>query len=134
MKKFLTLLGTVGAMHAAQVSGYESPSSSKDYAFNAVRESKECHASLQSINCTYRLGDHLKFSIDGVGEIDAAVTFEFVSPESPYHARFAIKSSCVLIQRKLLNTPYSEAISDMAFVSLRNGKVYRTWPECKESA
>lgn len=105
------------------------------HAYEALLESKECHTSgVKSIICTYSLKDSLDFSVDGVGEVDAAVTFHYVSAESRYYARFGSRPGCVLIQRKSTETITPlQAMKDLAYVSLQNGKVYRTWPECKKS-
>ena len=104
------------------------------HAFNALLSSKQCHTSgVQSITCTYVLSDDLDFSVEGVGEVDAAVSFNYVSPDSRYYARFASRPGCVLIQRKSSKTITPlEAMNDLAYVSLSNGKVYRTWQGCSD--
>ncbi len=107
----------------------------RDHAYNALLASKECHKSPnQSITCTYTVDDDLVFSVEGIGEVDAAVTpFSYVASDSRHYARFASRPGCVLIQRKSKKaSTFIEAMKDLAYVSLRNGKVYRTWQECSE--
>jgi hypothetical protein len=104
-------------------------------AYNALLDSKKCKASsAQGITCTYSIGDELDFSIEGIGEFDVAVSFNYVSADSLYYARFASRPGCVFIQRKLRKSvDLSQAMSDLAYVSPRNGKVYRDWRECKDA-
>jgi len=62
----------------------------QNHAYNALRTSKQCEVSgSQSITCTYKVENTLVFSIEGIGEVDAAVTFNLVTSDSLYYARFA---------------------------------------------
>jgi hypothetical protein len=98
MKKRL-LIGLAALLSFPAVSGGDELRNDpdiRDQAFSSLLESKRCHTSgVQSITCTYGLEDSLMFTIDGVGEIDAALTFNYVLPDSRYYARFASRPGCV---------------------------------------
>ena len=110
--------------------------------FDLVLSGKSCKAgstSAQTIHCDYKVGTGLHFSIDGVGDDDAGITFVRSSFDGDFYATFGVLHGCVIVKRGgdarekgPLAGPGGP--SDYAFVSPKNGKVYRTWVECKQAA
>jgi hypothetical protein len=60
------------------------------------------------------------------------VTFYKVDWDGDLYATYGVGHGCVIVKRgKQLAAEYPLEFA-VAFVSPRNGKVYRTWPDCKE--
>ncbi|MHB1069388.1 MAG: hypothetical protein ACYC1W_05975 [Gemmatimonadaceae bacterium] len=90
------------------------------------------------MDCEYRVGTSLHFTIAGVGQDDAGVTFHRVDWNQDFYPTFGIGHGCVVIKQgkaRLERLAKMGDLSglDMAFVSPRNGKVYDTWTECAEA-
>lgn len=85
------------------------------------------------MECTYTVGKGLRFTIAGVGQDDAAITVERAEGlESDYYMTVGVLHGCITVKRGF-EKPASEKNLpgfDMAFVSPRNGRVYKTWQEC----
>jgi len=80
-----------------------------------------------SMECEYQVGTSLNFSVVGVGDRDAAITFFSASFDGDYYASVAVQHGCVIVKPgKLAKGP----AMDFAFVSPRNGKVYKDWVSC----
>jgi hypothetical protein len=85
--------------------------------------------STQSIDCQYKVGKDLEFTIAGIGQPDTGVTFMKSSFEGDFYASFGLEHGCVIVKRgQELSGP--DSAFDVAFVSPKNGKVYRRWEEC----
>lgn len=83
------------------------------------------------LNCRYTLGPSLDFEVAGVGQRDAAVTFYHVDFEGDLYASFGIMHQCVIIKESARSVRRrGGALPDLAFVSVQNGKVFRTWQAC----
>lgn len=92
--------------------------------FDVVLKSKKCEIGRnQQTTCEFRLGNSLHFAIAGVGQSDASIVFMKSDFEGDYYASFALSHQCVIV--------FPKGVLDLAFVSPRTGKVYRTWPECR---
>lgn len=61
---------------------------------------------------------------------DTGITFARADfPQGDYYAQFGLRHGCVIVK----HGPDSRLFGlDFAFVSPINGKVYKTWEECKE--
>ena len=92
---------------------------------------KTCQeSSLQSIECSYKVGESLLISIPGLGAPDTAVTFMKSDFDGDFYASFGVKHGCVIVKpgKKTLTPGY---IPNYAFISPRSGKVYKDWQECQ---
>ncbi len=87
--------------------------------------SKECKSSGNSISCQYKIGKLLHISIDGIGEMDTGVTFLKSDIDGDFFATYGIRHGCVIIKSL-------QRVEDYAFISPKNGKVYKDWRLCKE--
>jgi hypothetical protein len=103
--------------------------------YDAVVRGMECKQQQTGmLECNYRVGKSLHFAIAGVGGPEAGVTFFKVDWDGDYYATFGVQHGCVVVkegQQSLNRLPKDgAALPEMAFVSPRTGKVYRTWPAC----
>lgn len=99
----------------------------------AVMSGKHCVSAsegLQAITCEYRVGQALYFTIDGVGEAEAGITFMRSNFDGDFYATVGTLHGCVIVKRGLKYI--TEPSLDYAFVSPKNGKVYRRWEECAD--
>jgi hypothetical protein len=104
--------------------------------YAAVVAGKRCtENSRQQLHCDYRVGKSLHFSITAVGQPDAGISFLRADAEGDYSVRFGVQHGCVIVQRgaQLVTDSTARIEDDYAFVSPKNGKVYRTWEECRAS-
>lgn len=111
--------------------------------YDAVIEGTECtqsHMPYQTsaqLNCVYTVGTGLKFVIAGVGQSDGAILVERATGlDSDFYFKFGVQHGCVIVTRgfgKKRQTASGLPGFDMAFVSPRTGRVYRTWQECAGS-
>lgn len=79
------------------------------------------------LDCDYKVGQALRFTIAGVGQEDAAITFFRVDQRGDYYASVGVLHGCVIVKPGEKNT---DRTFPMAFVSPQNGKVYRDWQSC----
>ena len=84
--------------------------------------------------CTYRVGKDLEFSIAGVGEPDAGISFIRSDFAGDFYARMGMQHRCVIVSPGK-RAPKTATLGEgyFAFVSPRTGLVYRTWPECEKA-
>ncbi len=107
--------------------------------YDEVLKGKQCasHPDPQKLSCEYKVGADLHLSIDGIGQEDTGVTFVKSNADGDFYATYGILHGCVIVKRGPKS--YSEApggpgsMSDYAFISPRNGKVYRSWSECRSA-
>lgn len=96
----------------------------------AVAKGTSCQRSegFAQLDCEYRVGKGLYFSIAGVGRDDAAVTFFKVDWDADYYATVGVGRGhqCVIVKAGA-KTRFPLA---MAFVSPRSGKVFDNWQAC----
>ena len=103
--------------------------------FEATTRGANCvQNSAGSRICTYHVGQGLEFSIAGVGEFDAGISFLHSDQKSDYWARMGMQHRCVVVvagerapKESLAGNGY------FAFVSPRTGLVYRSWQECEKA-
>lgn len=95
--------------------------------YDSALQGKECKDdSMQQLTCEYRLGSGLHISIIALGSPYAAVYFRRADFEADYYVVLGLLHGCLIIKRKA-------NISDLAFISPKNGKIYRGWRECGEA-
>lgn len=81
--------------------------------------------------CTYKVGHSLEFTILGVGQFDASVSFERSDAKGDFYARIGLAHRCVIIvPGGRAPSAVVDALAQYAFVSPRTGLVYRTWQSC----
>ena len=83
------------------------------------------------MECTYQVGDGLRFVISGVGQADAVTSILRVDSAGGHIAGFAPLHGCVIV-RPSVSRP--DSLASMAFVSPYDGKVYRNWNTCLKQA
>lgn len=83
------------------------------------------------LDCEYKVGRSLRFAIAGVGQDDAAITFFKVDFDGDYYASVGVLHGCVVVKP---SHPTVEEGIQLAFVSPRNGKVYKDWRSCSKAA
>lgn len=107
--------------------------------YDEVLKGKQCaqHPNLQTLSCEYKVGADLHISIDGIGQEDTGVTFVKSNADGDFYATYGILHGCVVVKRGpksyLEGKSDLGSMSDYAFISPRNGKVYRSWPQCKSA-
>lgn len=86
----------------------------------------------RELDCEYRVGRDLYFTIAGVGASDAGITFMKVNYDGDYYATVGVLHGCVIVKQGK-RTPETLQLPQFAFVSPRTGKVYSTWGECGQA-
>lgn len=110
--------------------------------YDAVVAGMSCKQSAlqgeRQLDCEYKVGRGLQFTIAGVGQSDAAITVAKASGyDSDFYFTFGVMHGCVIVKP---GTSTRDAAlkagvrPDMAFVSPKTGKVYKTWPECQKGS
>ncbi len=105
--------------------------------YELVLAGKSCEEGVsQGIDCEYKVGRSLYFSIDGIGMPDTGITFMKSSFDGDFYASYGLSHGCVIVKRGSEGTTSSAingpgSMTDYAFVSPKNGKLYATWEECK---
>jgi hypothetical protein len=106
--------------------------------YDVVLAGKRCQTETwnQTLSCEYVVGTGLKFAIAGIGQPDTAVTFMKSSFDGDFYATFGLLHVCVIVKRGTTGVSSEDAsepggFADYAFVSPKNGKVYKRWDECK---
>ena len=83
------------------------------------------------MDCTYQVGDALRFVIAGVGQVDVVTSVLRVDSAGAYIAGFAPLHGCVIVRPA---ESRSDSLGHTAFVSPQDGKVYRNWNTCHRQA
>jgi len=103
-------------------------------AFDAVTTGKSCSEDdQQMITCEYKIGNNLHISIPGIGMPDTAVTFFKSDWDGDFYASFGIMHQCVIVKHGKSShkkDPDIGKLTDLAFISPKNGKVYEDWESC----
>ncbi len=110
--------------------------------YSAVVKGMKCkqQTSLNIIqmDCEYRVGRSLEFVIAGVGQSDAAITVVRSNGyDADYYASFGVAHGCVIVKPGTLarKAAFRQGIdADMAFVSPKDGKVYKVWHDCDNAS
>jgi hypothetical protein len=106
--------------------------------YDIVSSCKVCKETpSQEISCEYKVGKDLLFSIDGIGGEWTGIAFMKSDYDGDFYAAFGIRHGCVIVKRGKKNWKNDAdhgpgSPLDYAFVSPKNGKVYRDWIGCKD--
>jgi hypothetical protein len=96
--------------------------------YDAVIEGMSCRQhGTGRLDCEYRVGEALRFVITGVGQDDALVNFLKVDSAAGYVAGFSALHLCVVVKPAV-----ADSAARLAFVSPRDGRVYRVWQHCRQ--
>jgi hypothetical protein len=82
------------------------------------------------LECDYRVGQSLHFAIVAPGKPDGSIYFYSASFEGDYFAAVGISHGCVVVRPGKSASEGRQL--DLAFVSPRSGRVYRSWQDCAE--
>ena len=100
--------------------------------FQATKEGASCGPQWPNkyvTECEYRVGRALRFSIVGVGGTSPRVRFLKADSGSDYFASYSTGDGCVVVERGEQGKTLLSF--DKAFVSPRDGRVYRSRLECQ---
>ena len=106
--------------------------------YDIVSSGKVCKQTpSHEFSCEYKVGNDLHFTIDGVGGEWTGITFLKSDFDGDFYAKFGLRHGCVIVRRGKKNWKSDAgdgpgSPSDYAFISPKNGKVYRDWDACKE--
>jgi hypothetical protein len=96
--------------------------------YDKTLEGKSCQEDTrQQINCTYKIGEDLEIWIDGIGLPDTGVTFAKSNFQGDYYAAFGMQHLCVMVKSG------KDLLQGLAFISPKNGKVYKDWETCQKA-
>ena len=94
---------------------------------------KSCkEGSTQQIECTYKIGKDLEITIYGIGIAETGVNFDKSNIDGDYYASFGMLHLCVIVKPGRVSDDYA-LYNDIAFISPKNGKVYRDWVKCQRT-
>jgi hypothetical protein len=82
------------------------------------------------LDCEFHVGRSLRFVIAGVGQNDAAITFFKVDFDGDFYASVGLLHGCVIV--KPARPDPAQGLPTFAFVSPKNGRVYRDWQSCQK--
>jgi len=105
--------------------------------YDLVLAGKKCETGTnQTLSCEYTVGAGLKFAIAGIGQPDTGITFMRSSFDGDFYASYGLLHGCVIVQRGTKGIKSKDALepgsfADYAFVSPKNGKVYKSWNQCQ---
>jgi len=121
----------IGALTAVVIAaGVGSSSTFEATVAGAKCESRVALGEAQ-MDCVYKIGNDLQFTIAGVGMEMASISFEKSSDSGRHFAKFGMLHQCVIVSPGRANEE-DILTAQLAFVSPRTGRVYRDWMECKE--
>jgi hypothetical protein len=101
-------------------------------AFDLTVRGSSCKQNSQgSLLCSYVIGKDLEISITAAGEEEVGISFLRSNIAGDYYGRFGTMHGCVIVAEGVASAQRSKGPSDFAFISPKNGRVYRTWQECK---
>jgi hypothetical protein len=82
-----------------------------------------------AMNCEFIVGKDLKIAMADVGASDTGISFIRSNYEGDYYARFGVMHGCIIVAPGM-RAPRPENAFEFAFISPKNGRVYRDWREC----
>ena len=99
--------------------------------YDLIIKGKKCSEEFnQQLTCYYKIGNEFYLAIAGVGLSDTGVTFMKSDFNGEYYGTYGVMHGCVIV--KTGNKNKTKNALDLAFISPKNGKVYRDWENCKE--
>lgn len=92
--------------------------------YEQLLSSKKCAETYkQNISCTYKAGKSLIIEITGVGTSKAGIVFAKSDFNGDYYGSYGTSHGCAIAQN-------SNELLDIAFISPKSAKVYKTSKEC----
>lgn len=79
------------------------------------------------MDCDYKVGKSLRFSVSGVGQQDVVINFLKVDSDEDFVASIAPLHGCIVVRATHTR---SDSTASLAFVSPQDGKIYRNWNTC----
>ena len=96
-----------------------------DSTYDAVVAGKKCQEGKnQGLSCSYRVGKSLLIEIAGMGSPDTGIAFLKSDYDGDFYGKYGVQHGCIIINS-------TKDLFSFAFVSPKNGKIYKTWQECK---
>jgi hypothetical protein len=100
--------------------------------YEAILKGKSCSERRgQQIDCDYKIGNDFWLSIAGVGQPDAGVSFMKADFDGKYYGTYGVMHGCAIVKTGKANNNKTKDPLNFAFVSPKNGKVYRDWESCR---
>jgi hypothetical protein len=98
--------------------------------YDLILKGKKCEeANNQQLECNYKIDNDFWLSVAGVGGPDAGVTFMKSDFNGKYYGSYGMLHECVIVKTGTKNKTINPL--NFAFVSPKNGKVYKDWESCK---
>ena len=92
--------------------------------YRALLAGKSCkERGDQQVDCNYKIAKILHISIAGVGLKDTGIAFLKSDIDADYWGKFGMLHRCVIVK--------GPGLADYAFISPKNGKIYKDWPNCR---
>jgi hypothetical protein len=86
----------------------------------------------QQLVCTYYVPDVLRIQITAVGNPDSRIDFLKSDVDGDYYAALGMSHGCIIVTAgNALRNREVDRFFDYAFISPRNGNVYRAWQDCQ---
>ena len=96
-----------------------------DNTFNAVIKGKKCHEDRnQILSCSYKVGKTLRIDIAGIGSPNTDMVFLKSDFNGDYYGQYGTLYECIMVHS--VKDKFS-----VAFISPRNGKVYKSGQVCE---
>jgi len=100
--------------------------------YEAVQRGADCNLRPDgSLGCRYRVGKDLEFELHRIGERGVGLRLTRSSEAGDYRADREMMSRCVFVRHGERGREAGGGEFDYAFVSGRNGFVYRSLRECR---
>ena len=122
-------LAVVIGLQAAGSAAAHAQGPASNRTFDVVIEGMSCRQNQNGrMDCEYVVAQALRFSIAGVGEEGALISFSKVDSTAGYVAGFSSFHGCVVVRPAAAG----DTSAALAFVSPRDGRVYRVWQHCRQ--
>lgn len=96
-----------------------------DSTYNAVIKGKKCYEDRnQFLSCSYKVGKTLSIDIAGIGSPNTDIVFLKSDFKGDYYGQYGTGYECIMVHS------VKDKLS-FAFISPRNGKVYKTGQKCE---
>jgi hypothetical protein len=96
--------------------------------YDAVVQGMSCKQQPSGrMDCDYKVGKSLRFSVSGVGQQDVVINFLKVDSDEDFVASIAPLHGCIVVRATHTR---SDSTTSLAFVSPQDGKIYRNWNTC----
>jgi hypothetical protein len=98
----------------------------------ATSKARACKADgLGQTTCDFQIGRDLSFSIVAIGTQGQGLTVFRANWDGDYYLSFGLDHQCIIVKPGATRRPKAFGFDDLAFISLKSGKVYADWPSCK---